>query len=35
VPPPARAAALLRLDPPSTALDATELIWSFFDTPRR
>ena len=35
VPAPARAAALLRLDPPSTALDATELIWSFFDTPRR
>jgi polyhydroxybutyrate depolymerase len=31
VPPPVRAAELLRLDPPSTALNATELIWSFFD----
>jgi polyhydroxybutyrate depolymerase len=35
VPPPPRAAALLRLDPPSTALDATALIWSFFDEKRR
>ena len=34
VPPPQRAAAVLRLDPPSTALDATALIWSFFDTKR-
>lgn len=34
-PPPPRAAALLRLDPPSNALDATNVIWSFFDTPRR
>jgi polyhydroxybutyrate depolymerase len=34
-PPPARAAALLRLDAPSTALDATALIWSFFDEKRR
>ena len=30
VPPPARAAAILRLDAPSAALDATEAIWSFF-----
>ena len=29
-PPPARAAAILRLDAPSGALDATEVIWSFF-----
>jgi polyhydroxybutyrate depolymerase len=34
-PPPARAAALLRLDPPSTALDATALIWAFFDAAPR
>jgi polyhydroxybutyrate depolymerase len=35
VPAQARAAALLHLEPPSTALDATALIWSFFDTKRR
>jgi polyhydroxybutyrate depolymerase len=35
VPPPSRATALLRLDQPSTALDATALIWSFFDGRRR
>jgi polyhydroxybutyrate depolymerase len=33
--PPARATAILRLDAPSTALDATELIWSFFAATRR
>jgi polyhydroxybutyrate depolymerase len=32
--PPARAAATLQLDAPSTALDATELIWSFFAAAR-
>ena len=35
VPPPARAAAILRLDGPSAALDATEVIWSFFAAARR
>lgn len=34
-PPPARAAAILRLDAPSAALDATEVIWSFFAAARR
>jgi hypothetical protein len=34
VPPPARAAALLRLEAPSAALDATEVIWSFFAAAR-
>ena len=34
VAPPARAAAILRLDAPSTALDATEVIWSFFSDKR-
>jgi polyhydroxybutyrate depolymerase len=34
VAPPARAAAILRLDAPSTALDATEVIWSFFSEKR-
>lgn len=34
VAPPARAAAILRLDPPSTALDATESIWAFFNEKR-
>jgi polyhydroxybutyrate depolymerase len=33
--PPARATTLLQLDAPSTALDATELIWSFFAEKRR
>ena len=33
--PPARATAILRLDAPSAALDATELIWSFFAATRR
>jgi polyhydroxybutyrate depolymerase len=32
--PPARATAILRLDAPSTVLDATELIWSFFAAAR-
>jgi len=35
MPPPARAAAILRLDGPSAALDATEVIWSFFAAARR
>lgn len=34
VPPPARAAALLHLEAPSAALDATEVIWSFFAAAR-
>ena len=33
--PPGRATAILRLDAPSDALDATELIWSFFAAARR
>ena len=32
---PARAVAILQLDAPSTALDATELIWSFFAAARQ